>query len=28
VVGLLIIAMAVGSLYIPIGDHLAGHTHH
>ena len=28
VVGLLIIAMAVGSLYLPMGDHLAGHHHH
>lgn len=28
IVGLLIIAMAVGSLYLPIGDHLAGHQHH
>jgi sulfite exporter TauE/SafE len=28
VVGLLIIAMAVGSLYLPMGDHLPGHHHH
>jgi len=28
VVGLLIIAMAIGSLYLPMGDHLAGHHHH
>lgn len=28
VVGLLIIAMAVGSLYLPMGDHLTGHHHH
>lgn len=28
VVGLLIIAMAVGSLYLPIGEHPAGHHHH
>ncbi len=28
VVGLIIIAMAIGSLYLPIGDHLAGHQHH
>jgi sulfite exporter TauE/SafE len=28
VVGLLIIAMAVGSLFLPMGDHLAGHQHH
>ena len=27
-VGLLIIAMAVGSLFLPMGDHLAGHQHH
>ena len=27
VVGLLIIAMAVGSLYLPMGDHLPGHHH-
>ena len=28
VVGLLIIAMAVGSLYLPMGDHLPDHHHH
>jgi len=28
VVGLLIIAMAVGSLYLPMGDHLPGQHHH
>jgi sulfite exporter TauE/SafE len=28
VVGLLIIAMAVGSLYLPMGEHLPGHHHH
>jgi sulfite exporter TauE/SafE len=28
IVGLLIIAMAVGSLYLPMGDHLPGHHHH
>ena len=28
VVGLLIIAMAVGSLFLPMGDHPAGHQHH
>jgi len=28
VVGLLIVAMAIGSLFIPMGDHLPGHHHH
>ena len=28
VVGLLIIAMAVGSLYLPMGEHTPGHHHH
>ena len=27
-VGLLIIAMAIGSLFIPMGDNMHGHHHH
>ena len=27
-VGLLIIAMAIGSLFLPMGDHMQGHQHH